>query len=122
MSSLLACTISDHSSARRSGFAFAARAERKFTIVLRLARGIMRDTEELASGKKGVTADEGDFLKIAEEYFTSCFQTLTPWGERVLGKAVPNGERQEKPNPAVDSPTKDMFRKPGLVWGRWRRD
>src|SRR4051812_25871650 len=59
------------------------------------------NTEELASDKKGVTADEGDFLKITEEYFTLYFQTLTPWVNRLRRKVFPNGERWKKPNPEL---------------------
>jgi len=47
-------------------------------VVPRFEKWNYMDMEELASNKKGVIADEGDFLKITEEYFTSYFQAITP--------------------------------------------
>ncbi len=68
------------------------------------------DTEELASSKKGVIDDEGDFLKIMEEHFTSSCQTLTSWVNRLRRKVFPNGERWKKPNPQLYSSMKEILR------------
>ena len=61
------------------------------------------DTEELAELKKGCVAHEGDFIKTAEEYFTSYYQSLKPWGNRLRKVVFPNGGRQEKDNPELYS-------------------
>lgn len=51
------------------------------------------DTQELARSKKGIVDDEGDFLAIAEESFTSYFQPLIPWMNK-LRKVVFPGDRR----------------------------
>ena len=68
------------------------------------------DIEEVASDQKGVIADESDFLKIMEEYFTSYFQILTPWVNRLERKVLLNGERWKKPNPELYSSMKEILR------------
>ncbi|KAK0707014.1 hypothetical protein B0T26DRAFT_815209 [Lasiosphaeria miniovina] len=68
------------------------------------------DTEELASSKKGVIDEEGDFLKIMEEHFRSSCQTLTSWVNRLRRKVFPNGERWKKPNPQLYSSMKEILR------------
>ncbi|KAK7414966.1 hypothetical protein QQZ08_012468 [Neonectria magnoliae] len=51
------------------------------------------DMEELAMSKKGVVDDEGDFLKIAEAYFTSYYRPFIPWVNRLRRIVFPNGGR-----------------------------
>jgi serine/threonine protein kinase len=54
------------------------------------------DTEELAKLKKGEVAHEGDFIKTAEENFTSYYQPLIPWLNRLRRAVFPNGGRWER--------------------------
>ncbi|EEH17372.1 hypothetical protein PABG_07368 [Paracoccidioides brasiliensis Pb03] len=56
------------------------------------------DTEELAHAKKGIVADEGDFLRIAEDHFTPYYQSLIPWVNRLRRLVFPDGGRWKKPN------------------------
>ncbi|KAH0562895.1 hypothetical protein GP486_002517 [Trichoglossum hirsutum] len=53
------------------------------------------DTEELAKLKKGMIDHEGDFIKTAEESFTSYYQPLVPWVNR-LRKVVFSGNGRWK--------------------------
>lgn len=66
--------------------------------------------KKLAESKKGVICDEGDSLKITEEYFTSSYQTLMPWVNRLRRKVFPNGERRKKPNSELYSSMKEILR------------
>jgi hypothetical protein len=59
------------------------------------------DTEELAAIKKGEVADEGDFLKTAEENFTMYYQPLIPWVNRMRRVVFPGGVRRKKPDPML---------------------
>ena len=54
------------------------------------------DTDELAKLKKGEVSDEGDFIKTAEEHFTSYYQPFVPWVNRLRKVVFPNGRRWEK--------------------------
>lgn len=56
------------------------------------------DPEELACSKKGIVDDEGDFLKIAEDNFTSYFQPLIPWINRLRRVVFPDGGRWKSEN------------------------
>ena len=56
------------------------------------------DTEELADLKKGAVNHEGDFLKTAENEFTSYYQPLVPWVNRLRKVVFPNGRRWKKEN------------------------
>ena len=56
------------------------------------------DLEELASWKGGVVYDEGDFLKTAEDSFTSYFQPLIPWINRLRRVVFPGGGRWKGEN------------------------
>jgi hypothetical protein len=47
----------------------------------------------MAELKKGQVFNEEDFLKIAEEDFTSHYQSLTPWVNRLRRKIFPNGKK-----------------------------
>ncbi|KAF2457690.1 kinase-like domain-containing protein [Lineolata rhizophorae] len=53
-------------------------------------------TETLAEIKKGMTYEEGDFLRIAEDYFTPYFKTLVPWVNRLRRTVFPNDRRWKK--------------------------
>jgi hypothetical protein len=57
--------------------------------------------EELAAIKKGEVADEGDFLKSAEENFTVYYQSLIPWVNRMRRVVFPGGARWKKPDPML---------------------
>ncbi|OBS20584.1 hypothetical protein FPOA_06941 [Fusarium poae] len=54
------------------------------------------DTGELANLKKGQVSHEGDFIKTAKENFTSYYQPLVPWVNRVRKVVFPNGRRWER--------------------------
>ncbi|EER42840.1 conserved hypothetical protein [Histoplasma capsulatum H143] len=56
------------------------------------------NTGELARAKKGVISDEGDFLRLAEDYFTPYFQSLIPCVNRLRRFVFPDGGRWKKPN------------------------
>ncbi|ODH39909.1 hypothetical protein ACO22_01738 [Paracoccidioides brasiliensis] len=56
------------------------------------------NTGELARAKKGVISDEGDFLRLAEDYFTPYYQSLIPCGNRLRRLVFPDGGRWKKPN------------------------
>jgi hypothetical protein len=79
-------------------------------VVPRFEKWNYLDTEELASDKRGVIADEVDFLRIMEEYFTSSLQTLTPSVNRLRRVVFPNGERWKKTNPQLHSSMMDILR------------
>lgn len=64
-------------------------------------------TELLADQKKGKITDEGDFLRTAENHFTSYYQPLIPCVNRLRRLVFPDRGRWQKPNP--DLP-KDMIR------------
>lgn len=80
------------------------------TVVPRFDKWNYMGTEELASDKKGVIADEGDFLKITGEYFTPYFQPLTLWVNRLRRRVFPNGERWKKPNRELYPSMKEILR------------
>ncbi|RYO76829.1 hypothetical protein DL766_010231 [Monosporascus sp. MC13-8B] len=82
----------------------------KSLVVPRFEKWNYVDTEELASDKKGMITDEGDFLKIMEKYFTSYFQTLSPWVNRLRRKVFPSGERWKKPSPELYYSMKEILR------------
>ncbi|EEH16177.2 hypothetical protein PABG_06264 [Paracoccidioides brasiliensis Pb03] len=56
------------------------------------------NTGELARAKKGVISDEGDFLRLAEDYFTPYYQSLIPCVNRLRRLVFPDGGRWKKPN------------------------
>ncbi|EGE86152.2 hypothetical protein BDDG_09097 [Blastomyces dermatitidis ATCC 18188] len=55
-------------------------------------------TEELAAAKQGVISEEGDFLRIAQYYFTPYYQSLIPCVNRLRRLVFPDGGRWKKPN------------------------
>ena len=65
-------------------------------VVPRFEKWNYLDTEGLADLKKGVINDEADFLKTAENEFTSYYQPLVPWVNRLRRVVFPNDKRWEK--------------------------
>ncbi|KAH6883929.1 serine/threonine-protein kinase Sgk2 [Thelonectria olida] len=82
-------------------------------VVSRFEKWNYVDTAELASSKKGVIDDEGDFLQIMDEYFITYFRDLMPWINRIRRKVFPNGERWKKSNPKLYSEMKEILREAG---------
>ncbi|RSL43317.1 hypothetical protein CEP51_016378 [Fusarium floridanum] len=68
------------------------------------------DTDELAKLKKGEVSDEGDFIKTAEEYFTSYYQPFVPWVNRLRKVVFPNGRRWEKEDPGLYPRMQEILR------------
>ena len=60
-------------------------------VVRRFEKWNYVDTEKLATLKKGEVSDEGDFVKTAKEYFTSHYQPLVPWVNRLRKLVFPEG-------------------------------
>lgn len=56
------------------------------------------DPEELAVSKRGVIADEGDFLELARQNFTIYHQPLIPCVNWLRREILPNGERWKIPD------------------------
>ncbi|KAH6869569.1 hypothetical protein B0T10DRAFT_418334 [Thelonectria olida] len=65
-------------------------------VVLEFDKWNYVDTGELANLKKGQVSHEGDFIKTAEENFTSYYQPLVPWVNRLRKVVFPNGGRWER--------------------------
>ncbi|CRK29157.1 hypothetical protein HYQ45_015072 [Verticillium longisporum] len=55
----------------------------------------------LAEKKKGVIADEEDFLNKAEKNFSPYYQSLIPWVNRLRRKVFPNGRRWKRQEPEL---------------------
>lgn len=70
----------------------------------------LKDTEELASYKKGVISDEEDFLKISGENFTVYYQTLIPWVNRLRRTVFPKGERWKMSELGLYASMKEILR------------
>ncbi|KAK4653557.1 hypothetical protein QC762_0084850 [Podospora pseudocomata] len=54
------------------------------------------DIEGLATQKTGLVSHEGDFLRIANEYFTPYYQPLIRWVDRLRKVVFPNRGRWER--------------------------
>ncbi|KAJ2996128.1 hypothetical protein NUW58_g1072 [Xylaria curta] len=65
--------------------------------------------KKLVRSKKGEITDEEDFLKNAEETFTSYYRPLIPWVNRLRRKVFPNGERWKRPEPELYSSMKEIL-------------
>ncbi|KAM0271650.1 hypothetical protein ACHAQH_009005 [Verticillium albo-atrum] len=61
---------------------------------------------KLVLSKVGTTGDESLFLKIAAENFTSYYQPLIPWVNRLRREVFPSGERWKRPEPELYSSMK----------------
>jgi hypothetical protein len=57
--------------------------------------------DNLARSKQGEIADEEDFLKYADENFTSHYRPLVPWVNRLRKKVFPNGRRWRRLEPEL---------------------
>lgn len=68
------------------------------------------DTEELAELKKGQVSHEGDFIRIAGEYFTLYYQPLIPWVNRLRKAVFPNGGRWEGEEKGLYARMKEIIR------------
>ncbi|CRK23262.1 hypothetical protein BN1723_003017 [Verticillium longisporum] len=55
----------------------------------------------LAEKKKGVIADEEDFLHKAEKNFSPYYRSLIPWVNRLRRRVFPNGRRWKKQEPEL---------------------
>lgn len=65
--------------------------------------------DKLIASKKGEIADEEDFLKNAEKNFTSHYQPLIPWVNRMRRHVFPNGGRWKKREPELYSTMKKIL-------------
>ncbi|TQB71503.1 hypothetical protein MPDQ_007542 [Monascus purpureus] len=65
---------------------------------------------KLAHSKKGIVVDEGDFLKIAEETFTSYYQPLVPWVNRLRRVVFPGGMRRKDEDTRLYTQIKEILR------------
>jgi hypothetical protein len=81
----------------------------KGAVVDRFEKWNYTDTVELADAKKGVVSDEGDFLKTAQECFTSYYQPLIPWVNKLRRVVFPDGKRWKKPDPSLYSDMKEIL-------------
>ncbi|KAL5405119.1 hypothetical protein PMIN04_012422 [Paraphaeosphaeria minitans] len=68
------------------------------------------DTEELAKIKKGEVGDEMDFLKAAQDNFTSYFQPLIPYVNKLRRKVFPGGGRWRVPNLKLYDEMKEILK------------
>ncbi|KAM0286950.1 hypothetical protein ACHAQH_000634 [Verticillium albo-atrum] len=66
--------------------------------------------DELAEKKKGIIADEEDFLSKADKSFTAHYRPLVPWVNRLRRKVFPNGGRWKRPEPELYSSMKAILR------------
>jgi hypothetical protein len=83
---------------------------RQERVVPRFDKWNYLDAEELADSKKGVVVDERDFLKTAQTNFTSYYQPLIPYVNRLRRKVFPNGERWRDPSPQLYLDMKKILR------------
>ncbi|KAH6881086.1 serine/threonine-protein kinase Sgk2 [Thelonectria olida] len=67
------------------------------------------DIEELAELKKGQVSHEGDFIRAAEENFTSYYRPLIPWVNRLRKVVFPNGRRWEREDRALYARMKEIL-------------
>ncbi|KAL7938254.1 hypothetical protein V8C35DRAFT_291397 [Trichoderma chlorosporum] len=82
----------------------------KSRVVPRFDKWNYLDTEDLASVKTGIIADEDDFQKMAEQNFAMYFQSLRPWINRLRKVVFPDGRRWKKPNPELYGSMQDLLR------------
>lgn len=69
------------------------------------------DTVDLADSKAGVVAVERDFLRTAEDHFTSFYRPLIVWINRLRRVVFPMGERWETENEELYSQMTEVLRK-----------
>ncbi|KAI0837480.1 hypothetical protein F5Y06DRAFT_297335 [Hypoxylon sp. FL0890] len=68
------------------------------------------NTEELARNKKGLISDERDFVRTAEANFTSYYQVLIPWVNRLRRVVFPNGRRWQEKDETLYSQMRQILR------------
>ncbi|KAI1955101.1 hypothetical protein LOZ58_006852 [Ophidiomyces ophidiicola] len=68
-------------------------------------------TEKLADAKKGIVSDESDFLKVVADNFTSYYQPLVPWVNRLRRIVFPDDKRWKEENPGLAEDMRKMFQK-----------
>ncbi|KAF3768239.1 hypothetical protein M406DRAFT_249998 [Cryphonectria parasitica EP155] len=87
----------------------------KGRVVERFDKWNYMETEELASSKIGVIADEEDFLVAANKNFTDYYQLLVPWVNRLRRMVFPDRQRWKKPEPDLYTQMKVMLREAAEV-------
>jgi hypothetical protein len=83
----------------------------KERVVLRFEEWNYIDTDKLARMKKGEVNDEGDFLESAEENFTTYYQPLIPWVNRLRRVVFPGGARWKKPDQGLYLDMKEILQR-----------
>lgn len=78
-------------------------------VVERYERWNYMDTEDLAFLKMGVINNEPDFLEITEQYFTSYYQELIPWVNRLRKAVFPGGRRWDKQDKGLYTRMRDIL-------------
>ncbi|KAG5300605.1 FunK1 protein kinase [Histoplasma ohiense] len=68
------------------------------------------DMEELAKLKKGEIGDEQDFNSSAKKKFTSYYQPLVPWVNRLRKEVFPDGKRWKKEDRELPERMKEILR------------
>ncbi|RSL81220.1 hypothetical protein CDV31_017054, partial [Fusarium ambrosium] len=71
------------------------------------------DTEELAVSKTGVISNEGDFRRIVDGNFTSYYQPLIPWINRLRKTVLPNGRRWEREDRGLYARIREILQEAG---------
>ncbi|KAM3510126.1 hypothetical protein MY11210_006043 [Beauveria gryllotalpidicola] len=88
-------------------------ADKASRVVLEFDKWNYVDTGELANLKKGQVSHEGDFIKTAEENFTSYYQPLVPWVNRLRKVVFPNGGRWESEDKGQYARMREILREAG---------
>lgn len=78
-------------------------------IVTEFERWNYENTTELAKLKFGTIGDEGDFLKTADEKFTSSYHTLIPCVNRLRKVVFPGGGRWKEEDKKLYSKMKEIL-------------
>ncbi|KAI0399472.1 hypothetical protein F4802DRAFT_35874 [Xylaria palmicola] len=68
------------------------------------------NTEELARDKKGIISDERDFVRTAKSSFTSHYQLLIPWVNRLRRVVFPDGRRWQQTDRTLYSRMRQILR------------
>ena len=64
----------------------------------------------LATAKKGLVIEEGDFLKSTKQSFTSYYQPLIPWVHRLRRVVFPDGKRWHRQDAGLYARMKEICR------------
>lgn len=79
-------------------------------VVPRFDKWNYTETEELAGMKLGIVAKEAIFLKTAEDYFTSYYELLIPWVNRLRKVIFPMDKPWEKEDRSLYSRSKEILK------------